>query len=591
MRIFELLKKDRWIRPFLKKYNKSMILAFFLGFMTFFCAGGLLFDSGFLISKSASLPENILLVFVPIVLARAFGIGRPVFRYLERLTSHNWVLKLTSELRLKLYNILEKGAVFLKENHQTGDILGLLSEDIDHIQNLYMRTVFPTVIAWVLYIVIVIALGFFSIPFALLMLLLIGVMTVILPLVSVIFDGMRQEKRKFIKNNLYTNLTDNVLGVSDWVFSQHGKKYVQQHDNKELKLRKINHKINHYNNLRDLVTQLIIGFIIVVLVIWAAYKFPGNHGGLANWIAAFVLVVFPLSEAFSPLSSAAEETNVYKDSLARLNNLSDSQKPVFKNKKKENKLPLLSFPYKILINKLSFRYPTGKDLVLRDLNLSFEQGQKVAILGRSGSGKTTLIHLLRGDLKPLNGTVLLNGVSTFKFGDKISNYIGVINQKPYLFRTTIRNNLRIGNEKVSDNQIWKVLERVGLSKMVMQLPSGLSTMVDEAGYRFSGGERHRMALARILLQDVPIIILDEPTVGLDPMTEQSLIEIFVKELAGKTLIWVTHHLQGLSLMNRVVFIEDGQLQMSGNPKKLAQKNPRYQKLLQIDHGNFANRIN
>lgn len=134
-----------------------------------------MFTSGYLISRAASLPENILLIYIPIVLTRAFGIGRPVFRYVERLTSHNWVLKMTSDLRLKLYNVLEKDAIFFKTKYRTGDILGLLSEDINHIQNLYLRTIFPTVIAWILYIFLVIALGFFSWWFALCMLLMLGV--------------------------------------------------------------------------------------------------------------------------------------------------------------------------------------------------------------------------------------------------------------------------------------------------------------------------------------------------------------------------------------------------------------------------------
>lgn len=199
MKIFELFKKDTWIRPFLSKYRKSLFFALVLGFMTFFCGGALMFNSGYLISKSAAHPENILLVYVPIVLTRAFGIGRPLFRYLERLTSHNWVLKLTSELRLKLYKVLEKDAVFFKNKYQTGDILGLLSEDIDHIQNLYLRTVFPTVIAWILYVFIIIALGFFSVWFALIMLLLLFVQVVLFPLMAILVNGARQEKQKMLK--------------------------------------------------------------------------------------------------------------------------------------------------------------------------------------------------------------------------------------------------------------------------------------------------------------------------------------------------------------------------------------------------------
>jgi len=591
MKIFKLLKKDTWIKPFLSKYAKSMILALFLGFMTFFCAGALMFNSGYLISKSASLPENILLVYVPIVLTRAFGIGRPVFRYLERLTSHNWVLKLTSELRLKLYNVLEKDAVFFKDKHQTGDILGVLSDDIDHIQNLYLRTIFPTIVGWLLYVVIVLALGYFSWFFALVMLLLLGVLTILMPLTAMIVNGAKQEKQKAIKNTLYSGLTDNVLGVSDWIFSQRGRDYVEQHDQEEGKLRNVNHHLANNENLRNFIVQLVVAAITVAILCWTAFQFPGDHGGAANWIAAFVLVIFPLGDAFTDMPGAAQETNIYEDSLVRLNNLSDNEGQSISSNQAadENSQKLaasITAPVKLEVKNLSFRYDEQGPDVLEKLDLSISQGEKLAILGRSGSGKTTLIHLLRGDLKPVSGQILLNGVPVSDLGEGISQFIGVIHQSPYLFRTSVRNNLKIGNENASDEELWDVLDRVGLTEMVMRLPDRLDTQVDEAGHRFSGGERHRMALARILLQNVPVVILDEPTVSLDPVTEQDLIETFVKELSGKTLIWVTHHLQGLSLMDQVIFIEDGELKLNGSPEQLAAENPYYQKLLRIDRGSF-----
>lgn len=591
MKIFKLLKKDTWIKPFLSKYAKSMILALFLGFMTFFCAGALMFNSGYLISKSASLPENILLVYVPIVLTRAFGIGRPVFRYLERLTSHNWVLKLTSELRLKLYNVLEKDAVFFKDKHQTGDILGVLSDDIDHIQNLYLRTIFPTIVGWLLYVVIVLALGYFSWFFALVMLLLLGVLTILMPLTAMIVNGAKQEKQKAIKNTLYSGLTDNVLGVSDWIFSQRGRDYVEQHDQEEGKLRNVNHHLANNENLRNFIVQLVVAAITVAILCWTAFQFPGDHGGAANWIAAFVLVIFPLGDAFTDMPGAAQETNIYEDSLVRLNNLSDNEGQSISSNQAadENSQKLaasITAPVKLEVKNLSFRYDEQGPDVLEKLDLSISQGEKLAILGRSGSGKTTLIHLLRGDLKPVSGQILLNGVPVSDLGEGISQFIGVIHQAPYLFRTSVRNNLKIGNENASDEELWDVLDRVGLTEMVMRLPDRLDTQVDEAGHRFSGGERHRMALARILLQNVPVVILDEPTVSLDPVTEQDLIETFVKELSGKTLIWVTHHLQGLSLMDQVIFIEDGELKLNGSPEQLAAENSYYQKLLRIDRGSF-----
>ncbi len=574
--LFQSLKHDQWVKPFLHQYKRVLYLALFLGFMTFFCAGALMFTSGYLISRSASLPENILMIYIPIVLTRAFGIGRPVFRYVERLTSHNWVLKMTSKLRLQLYNTLEKDAIFFKRTYRMGDILGLLAEDINHIQNLYLRTIFPTIIAWVLYCFVVIGLGFVSLWFALMMLVLFLGLVVVFPLVSVLRNGARQEREKQVKNALYVDLTDNVMGVSDWIFSQRSQEYVDTYLANEQELYDVQNELRQFNRRRNFLFQLYIGLMAVSLILWTSQRFVGNHGGAANWIAAFVLSLFPLIDAFAVLPDAAQETNVYKDSLDRLNALN------VKNQPEPKKVMLDSTD--IHLSDVSFHYENETKAVLNQLNLTIPQGQHVAILGRSGSGKSTLATLIRGDLTPTAGSLTLGGVLTSSFGDQMAQYIGVIQQTPYLFHTTILNNLRIGNEDASVEEVWHVLERVGLKELVQRLPDGLQTMVDEAGLRFSGGERHRMALARILLQDTPIVLLDEPTVGLDPITEQALIETFFDELAEKTVIWVTHHLQGIDQMERVIFIEDGQIELSGSPAELAATNARYQRLKAIDEG-------
>ena len=575
--LFKQLQSDKWVKPFLKQYKKTLYLALFLGFCTFFCGGALMFNSGYLISKSASHPSNILLVYIPIVLTRAFGIGRPVFRYVERLTSHNWVLKMTSNLRVKLYRILEQDAIFFKRDYSLGDVMGLLAEDINHLQNLYLRTIFPTVIAWLLYIFIVIALGFYSLWFALVMLFYFGIILIVFPLWSVLVNGARQKQEKILKNELYTNLTDNILGISDWIFSQRGQEYVELHEQAQADLYAVQAKLRKFNNLRSLLFELTYGGMALVTLLWASGQFVGDHGGAANWIAAFVLAIFPLVDAFAGLPAASQETNVYADSLERLNKLPDQRAA-----KEVSELP--QAPYDLVVKDLSFQYGKNQKEVLTDLNLTIKRGQKLAILGRSGSGKSTLANLLRGDLKPTKGQITLGGVDVSALNEQMADYIGVIQQAPYLFNTTLINNVRLGNEDASPEDVWAVLERVGLKKMVASLPKGLETMVDEAGLRFSGGERHRLALARILLQDTPIVLLDEPTVGLDPVTEQALITTFMEQLQGKTLIWITHHLKGIEQVDKVIFIEDGQLEMEGSPEELAKTSPRYQKLKAIDDG-------
>lgn len=578
--ILKAFEKDTWVKPYLQRYKAPLMLAIFLGFCTFFSAGALMFNSGYLISKSASLPENILLVYVPIVLTRAFGVSRPVFRYIERLTSHNWVLKMTSKLRRKLYHTLEKDAMVFKQKYRMGDILGLLAEDIQYIQNLYLRTIFPLIIALILYAFIVIAVGVFSIFFALYLALLLFILVIVLPVWSVVVNGARQEREKTLKTDLYTDLTDNVLGVADWIFSQRGSEYVDTHLQVEQELYQVQDQKRLFNRRVHVLFQLIYSFIVIGLIVWTSQRFVGNHGGAANWIAAFVLSAFPVVDAFVVLPEAMQESNVYKDSIERLNALDETPDEAPKN--------IEVTDTRIQVEDLSFSY--DHHLVLDRLDLTIEPGEKIAILGKSGSGKSTLAGLIRGDLKPQNGLLTLGGVPTYQFGDAMSHYISVIQQAPYLFHTTILNNVRMANTNKSEEEVWQVLERVGLKKLVEQLPEGLHTMVDEAGLRFSGGERHRMALARILLQDTPIVLLDEPTVGLDPLTEQALIDTFFSQLQDKTVIWITHHLQGIEIMDRVIFIEDGRLEMSGTPADLAQNNARFQQLKAIDEGKVVNQL-
>ena len=578
--ILKAFEKDTWVKPYLQRYKAPLMLAIFLGFCTFFSAGALMFNSGYLISKSASLPENILLVYVPIVLTRAFGVSRPVFRYIERLTSHNWVLKMTSKLRRKLYHTLEKDAMVFKQKYRMGDILGLLAEDIQYIQNLYLRTIFPLIIALILYAFIVIAVGVFSIFFALYLALLLFILVIVLPVWSVVVNGARQEREKTLKTELYTDLTDNVLGVADWIFSQRGVEYVDAHLQVEQELYQVQDQKRLFNRRVHVLFQLIYSFVVIGLIVWTSQRFVGNHGGAANWIAAFVLSAFPVVDAFVVLPEAMQESNVYKDSINRLNALDETPDEAPKN--------IEVTDTRIQVEDLSFGY--DYHLVLDRLDLTIEPGEKIAILGKSGSGKSTLASLIRGDLKPQNGLLTLGGVPTYQFGDAMSHYISVIQQAPYLFHTTILNNVRMANTNKSEEEVWQVLERVGLKKLVEQLPEGLHTMVDEAGLRFSGGERHRMALARILLQDTPIVLLDEPTVGLDPLTEQALIDTFFSQLQDKTVIWITHHLQGIEIMDRVIFIEDGRLEMSGTPADLAQNNARFQQLKAIDEGKVVNQL-
>lgn len=573
---------NSWVKPYLQQNKRLLILTLILGVATFFSAGALMFTSGYLISKSATRPENILMVYVPIVLVRTFGISRPVFKYLERMTSHNFVLKILSKMRVRLFQKLETQALTFKSRFSTGDLLGVLADDLEHMQDLYLRTIFPSVIALILYIISVIVLGFFSIPFALFMALFLFVLVVLIPLVSLLVNRKRQMEMKQVRNNLYQTLTDAVMGISDWKISGRQSDFLTSYEAQEKHQDELEQKMEKFNRTRNFFFQVIVACMTIVMIWFASTSVEAGVFGHV-WIAAFVLVVFPIAEAFAPISQAISHIPNYENSLQRLNTIEETSK-VEEKVNSDYLQPLRSQSIlNIDLNDVTFSYETDPAKpILAAISLHFQQGEKIAILGKSGAGKSTIAKLLLGSLTPNNGNVTINGVPTSTLHAEIAEFIAVLQQKPHLFDSTVMNNIRLGNPKASDEDVINAAKQVQMHEYITSLPNGYQTHMHELGERFSGGERQRIALARILLQQTPIVILDEPTVGLDAITERSLLNTIFQSLQGKTVIWITHHLLGVEQMDRVLFIEDGHIKMEGTHEELLQTNSRYANLYQLD---------
>ncbi|MFD1484609.1 thiol reductant ABC exporter subunit CydC [Lacticaseibacillus baoqingensis] len=571
-----MFKHDQWVRPDLKRYRGLLFCSLALGVLTFICAGALMFTSGYLIDFSARMPL-FAAIYVPVVLTRAFGIGRPVFQYLERLVSHNWVLRITSHMRRKLYQVLEKDAAFIQERYQTGDVLGLLADDIGHIQNLYLRTLFPTVVATILTVIASLAIGWFDWGFALWMALLLLVQLLVVPAWGLWVEAKRKTAQKAMTHDAYVELTDSVLGLSDWVIAQKEPAFLTQATHSWAKLAASTHKSARFTQFRDLISQLAFGVIPVALLIWTSLTWTGTQTA-ANWVGAFVLVIFPLDQAFSNIAKGVGEWPTYRDSLKHLN----AMQPTTRLLPAQQAIPH-TFDT-LTVAQLSFQYTPEAQRLLTDISFTIHRGEKIALLGPSGMGKTTLLQLVLGDLTPTSGQVTIDGVSTLAYQQHRSQLFAVLDQSPFLFNTSIKNNVRLGNEAASDDQVAWALAQVQLSDLIAQLPQGIDTPMAEAGFGFSGGEQQRLALARILLQDAPIVLLDEPTVGLDPITEADLIRTIFTTLQDKTVLWVTHHLQGVARCDQVLFLEDGRLTMADTPAHLAAANTRYQHLYALDAG-------
>lgn len=609
-----------------------------LGLTASVFAVGLMFVAGYLISASADNISSILMLNLPLAFVQIFGLGKPIARYFERLKSHDWVLRLTSALRYQLFTVAQ---AWQRANQrlQTGDVLESLAHDIEQVQNLYLRTVFPILIAWMVGVLLVVIAGCFSpalFVFALLTVLLLGL---ILPAFAVLLNKARIAAITKQRTQLHEEVTDAVLGAQDVAIAGRGASITAALQQKFDALQASERNVKRKDRARLVLIQVLLLIGCLVLVWWSAQQFGGVAGGRADWIIAVALGFFPLIEIFAPLPQQFESGVSQTESLQRLSSLglagatvpsgtavpsgtgalsgtgtlSGATVSVDSTKLANPAVPVsLTPPYDIVFEHVSFAHPdnvavssgsaAGNSVtvdtataatdvvaktVLEDITLTIPYGQKIAVLGKSGSGKTTLARLLHGDITPSKGYVTLAGVPIAKIRDFIWDYFGLISQDSYIFAMSIIDNLRIGKIEATESEIWDVLEAVDLKSYVETLPDGLNTMADEAGLRFSGGQRQRLVLARVLLQNPPIVVLDEPTVGLDPVTERVVLDTIQRVLADKTVVMITHHLQGIEDFDRVIFVEEGHLVMDGSPRALEQTNVRYQKLLMFDRGSLV----
>lgn len=609
-----------------------------LGLTASVFAVGLMFVAGYLISASADNISSILMLNLPLAFVQIFGLGKPIARYFERLKSHDWVLRLTSALRYQLFTVAQ---AWQRANQrlQTGDVLESLAHDIEQVQNLYLRTVFPVLIAWMVGVLLVVIAGCFSpalFVFALLTVLLLGL---ILPAFAVLLNKARIAAITKQRTQLHEEVTDAVLGAQDVAIAGRGASITAVLQQKFDALQASERNVKRKDRARLVLIQVFLLIGCLVLVWWSAQQFGGVAGGRADWIIAVALGFFPLIEIFAPLPQQFESGVSQTESLQRLSSLglagttvpsgtaapsgtgalsgtgvpSGTTASVNSTKLANPAVPVsLTPPYDIVFEHVSFAYPDNVTVssgtatadsitvdtataatdvvaktVLEDITLTIPYGQKIAVLGKSGSGKTTLARLLHGDITPSKGYVTLASVPIAKIRDFIWDYFGLISQDSYIFAMSIIDNLRIGKIEATESEIWDVLEAVDLKSYVETLPDGLNTMADEAGLRFSGGQRQRLVLARVLLQNPPIVVLDEPTVGLDPVTERVVLDTIQRVLADKTVVMITHHLQGIEGFDRVIFVEEGHLVMDGSPRALEQTNVRYQKLLMFDRGSLV----
>jgi ATP-binding cassette, subfamily C, bacterial CydC len=514
-----------------------------LGAATLLCGVGLMATAGYLISRAAERPA-VLSLTVAIVCVRFFALTRPLARYFERLASHDLALRALARARVRVYERVEPLAPAQLEGYRRGDLLSRMVADVDSLQNLHLRGVGPQVVALVAGAVSVAVAAAF-LPAAGIVLaagLLVG--GIVVPAVVAALGRRAGRLEATARGELSAELVETVGGAAELVV--YGRELerlarLRQADRKLVRLaRRAALADGAGDGLRLLVTGVTVAGVLAVAVLAHA---AGNLDRVL--IALLALLALASFEAVQPLSQAARELAETLAAGRRLREpaLADPDEPV----------PLPAAPFAIALEGVRARYASGEPPALDGVDLRLEPGRRIALVGPSGAGKTTVTNLLVRFLDPEAGRVTLGGRDLREYPQEdVRRAFAVAGQDSHLFSTTIRENVRLGRVDATDDEVEDALRRARILDWVRSLPEGLDTLVGEEGRELSGGQRQRLVVARALLADAPVLVLDEPTAHLDSRTAERLIADVLDAATDRSVLLITHRSEGLHRMDEVV---------------------------------------
>ncbi|MER0426013.1 thiol reductant ABC exporter subunit CydD [Streptomyces microflavus] len=561
----------------------QLALALLLGSLAVGSAVGLMAVSGWLISRASEQPP-VLYLMMAVTATRAFGIGRAVFRYAERLVSHDAVLKLLAELRVAVYRGLERVAPAGLRTVRRGDLLSRLVADVDALQDYWLRWLLPAGTALT---VSVAAAGFtgWLLPEAG------GVLAVGLlvagvgvPLVSGALARRTERQLAPARAALATRVTDLLGGTAELTVA--GALPARQAHMRAADglLTRIASRAATATALGSGLSALVCGLTVVAAALVAV---PAVNDGRLAGVALAVVVLTPLAafEAVAGLPLAVQYRQRVLRSAERVYEVLDAPVPV-----REPAAPAdaPSSPFPLEVRGLSARYPGAHHDALRSLDLTLVPGRRIAVVGPSGSGKTTLAQVLLRFLDASSGTYSIGGVAADALdGDTVRRFVGLCAQDAHVFDSSIRENLRLARTGASDAELYDALSRARLLEWVRSLPEGLDTPVGEHGARLSGGQRQRLALARALLADFPVLVLDEPAEHLDLATADALTADLLAATEGRTTVLITHRLAGIEAVDEVLVLDAGRVAQRGPYAELAAEDGPLRRMLERENETVA----
>ncbi|MFJ8310163.1 MULTISPECIES: thiol reductant ABC exporter subunit CydD [unclassified Streptomyces] len=567
------------VRAAARGLRGRIALALLLGALALGSAVGLMATSGWLISRAAQQPP-VLYLMVAVTATRTFGIGRAVFRYAERLVSHDAVLRMLAELRVAVYRRLETIAPAGLRETRRGDLLSRLVADVDELQDYWLRWALP---AGVAVVVSVLSAGFTAwlLPEAGAVLAAgLLVAGIVVPLVSGACARRAERQLAPARGVLATRVADLLTGTGELTVAGALDRRTRDVKDADSALTRIASRGAAATALGGGLSALVCGLTVAAAALVGAQAVAA---GRLDGVLLAVIVLVPLAafEAVTGLPLAVQSRQRVRRSAERVYEVLDAPAPV---QEPESALAAPTSPFPLELRGLSARYTGQERDALHDFALSLTPGRRVAVVGTSGSGKTTLAQVLLRFLDARSGTYEIGGDdANLLNGDDVRRLVGLCAQDAHLFDSSVRENLRLARTDCTEDELRAALDRARLLDWVDGLPDGLDTLVGEHGARLSGGQRQRLALARALLADFPVLVLDEPAEHLDLATADALTADLLDATQGSTTVLITHRLRGLEAVDEVVVLDEGRTVQRGAYEDLALVEGPLRRMLEREH--------
>ncbi|PTP91947.1 heme ABC transporter ATP-binding protein/permease CydC [Vibrio splendidus] len=570
----------RDLLPYLKLYKKhwfGLSLGMLLAFATLSASIGLLTLSGWFISASAvaglTIARETFNYMLPGGGVRGLAMSRTAGRWGERVVSHNATFKLLTDLRIFFFKKLAPLIPGRISNLRDADLLNRLVADVDAMDHVYLRLVSPVTVGVFGIFFLTLFLMWFDSSLGLILGSILLIMLLVWPILFYKLGKRNGGELTQNKADLRVTTLDWIEGYSELTLFGAEERYRNAILETQRKLM-ANQFVNA--NLTGMASAALMLFngLTLVLMLWLAADGVGGNAP-DPFIALMAFATMASFELLMPIAGAFQHLGQTLSSARRLNEVILSEPEV---QFAEQKLDI-NKPLDITFSNVTFNYPDSERSVLNAVDLTIPATHKVAIVGQTGSGKSTLIQLLTRYWDPKKGYISIAGIELTQWNEsQLRESISVVSQRVDILNGTLRDNLLIARPEATDDHLANILRDVGLEKLLEN--NALDSWLGDGGRQLSGGEKRRIGIARAILHDAPILLLDEPTEGLDKQTEHSIMTLFEKHFEGKTVIFITHRLIGLESMDSIVLIEQGEIVENGSHETLLNEAGRYFQLRQ-----------